>query len=112
MNVQKCADTSSQEPDGWMKNSEAVQSGAPGSVLTGLDTPQITKKTCPRLSWTGNITTDVHMHKIFTKAYFCDTFGRYGDTRGLVQMCIKTCMLMSQNNDGPNSDGPKSDGQI
>ena len=28
--------------------------GAPGSVLTGLDTPQITKKTC--LSWTGNIT--------------------------------------------------------
>ena len=30
--------------------------GAPGSVLTGLDTPRITKKTCPHLSsWTGNL---------------------------------------------------------
>ena len=34
--------------------------GAPGSVLTGLDTPRITKKTC--LSWTENKKTqDLHI---------------------------------------------------
>ena len=102
--------------------------GAPGSVLTGLDTPRITKKTC--LSWAGNIKTqDLHiivkLNRI-TKGKLREVFfWLSGKARGMGQKvkCLHACLCsylvmvqivvvqiaMTQNGAGPNSYGLGSD---